>query len=76
MPLYDFACRDCGQSFEALIRSETELADLECPQCAGKQVEKQLSVPARPVMAGSTGSSLPAACGQGPPCGAPWCQRE
>jgi putative FmdB family regulatory protein len=75
MPLYDFACEECGQPFEALVRSDSEAATLECPHCAGKKVQKQLSLPARPVQS-TTAAALPSACGEGPPCGAPWCQRK
>ncbi len=72
MPLYDFTCRECEQPFETLIRRETEIATVTCPKCSSGKVERQLSLPAAPV---SATQSLPSACGNGPPCGKPWCQR-
>jgi putative FmdB family regulatory protein len=40
MPLYDFHCRDCGQTSELLIKAgDTPV----CPQCGGGNMEKQLA---------------------------------
>jgi len=41
MPIYEYACKDCGQKFEALVRSSTVP---ECPNCHSHALEKQLSV--------------------------------
>ena len=41
MPIYEYACQDCGSAFELLVRSNTVL---ECPQCHSPQLAKQLSV--------------------------------
>ena len=47
---------------------------VECPECTSAKVTRLLSVPAPPQ---SASSSLPvSACGEGPPCGAHWCQRK
>lgn len=73
MPLYDFTCDECGTKFERLVRREADLPDVDCPQCGETRVTRDLSLPAAPV---SSGESLPMACGSGPPCGAPWCQRK
>ena len=51
MPIYEYACQDCGSAFELLVRSDTVL---QCPQCRSPQLAKQLSVFA-------TGSSAEAA---------------
>ena len=41
MPLFEYACRDCGQHFEYLTRQgETPT----CPSCHGAELEKQMSV--------------------------------
>jgi putative FmdB family regulatory protein len=40
MPLFDFACRQCGHRFEALVRSGQPPA---CPACQSADLEKQLS---------------------------------
>ena len=70
MPLYEYACRDCDHTFEELVFGKEAVA---CPRCQGAKVERLLSVPARPQTAAA---SLPMRCGDGPPCGAPWCQRQ
>lgn len=62
MPIYEYACRDCGHQFETLVRTGTTP---ECPQCHSIQLEKQLSVFAT---AGASASmpDLPASpCGNG-----------
>jgi putative FmdB family regulatory protein len=73
MPLYDFSCDDCGTRFERLVRSERDTASVDCPECGGQRVSRELSLPAAPI---SSSHPLPTACGEGPPCGAPWCQRK
>jgi putative FmdB family regulatory protein len=72
MPLFDYTCKKCEHTFEALVFGDEAV---ECPECHGRRVERLLSVPARPH---TTGSNLPMACGDPglPPCGAPWCQRK
>ena len=72
MPLYEYSCRKCDHTFEALVFGDEAV---ECPECQGKRVERLLSVPARPH---SSTTSLPTSCGDPslPPCGAPWCQRK
>lgn len=41
MPIYEYACEDCGSEFEALIRSDTVA---ECPRCHSTQLARRLSV--------------------------------
>jgi putative FmdB family regulatory protein len=41
MPLFEYACRDCGHRFEFLTRQGHQPA---CPACHGEALEKQLSV--------------------------------
>lgn len=61
MPIYEYACQQCGHEFEALVRSSTVP---ECPDCHSTALEKKLSVfataasnaDAAPVAAGSCGS--------------------
>jgi len=42
MPIYEYRCRKCGKDFELLVRSARDA--VSCPDCGGKQVERQLSV--------------------------------
>jgi putative FmdB family regulatory protein len=70
MPLYEYACRSCDHTFEALVREPGET--VECPTCRGAEPERLLSVPARPPSA----ADLPMACEPGlPPCRRPDCCR-
>ncbi len=41
MPLYEYRCQGCGRLFERLVRSWNEAVD--CPTCASREVEKQVS---------------------------------
>ncbi|MCU0951803.1 MAG: zinc ribbon domain-containing protein [Burkholderiaceae bacterium] len=41
MPIYEYACRDCGQRFEQRVRAGSAPT---CPHCQSTQLDKQLSV--------------------------------
>ena len=43
MPIYEFECRQCGEQFEELVRTEAEAKILTCPHCSGKRVVKLFS---------------------------------
>ncbi len=40
MPVFNFFCHDCEESFEDLVQGKKETAD--CPKC-GKDVQKQFT---------------------------------
>ena len=40
VPIYDFKCQDCGQRFEALVRSTDKAA---CPECRSERLEQLIS---------------------------------
>jgi putative FmdB family regulatory protein len=44
MPLYEFDCLECGQSFEKLVRSAVALPQVVCPSCGQPHVQKKLSM--------------------------------
>jgi putative FmdB family regulatory protein len=70
MPIYEYACRGCDHTFEALVQSADEA--VECPACHGEKLERLMSVPARPPAA----AGLPVACDPNlPPCQRPDCCR-
>ncbi|MDE2612206.1 MAG: zinc ribbon domain-containing protein [Burkholderiales bacterium] len=65
MPIYEYACQDCGREFETLVRSDTVP---ECPACRSRQLERRLSVFAT-ASSGPEPAPFPAgACGS---CGHP-----
>jgi putative FmdB family regulatory protein len=41
MPIFEYACHDCGHQFETLVRSGTVAA---CPGCGSTALGKLLSV--------------------------------
>lgn len=45
MPIFEFHCPKCDESFEKLVRSETKVS---CPKCSSARVERMISAPARP----------------------------
>jgi putative FmdB family regulatory protein len=60
MPIFEYACRSCGNEFETLLRASETPA---CTQCASRDLEKKLSV-----FAAQTGGATAAAAAPGP-CG-------
>lgn len=67
MPLYEYACSQCGRRFELLVRSDTIPT---CPQCGARELKKLLSTFAVSVGGGARPASMaaPAPCGT---CGNP-----
>ena len=43
MPVYEYTCRDCGQRFEALVRSDSQPA---CAACGGFELDRLFPLPA------------------------------
>jgi putative FmdB family regulatory protein len=64
MPLFEYACRGCGQRFEELVRGSERPA---CPRCAGADLEKLPSVFAVNGPSGGGDDGWPA--GGAGPCG-------
>ena len=76
MPIYDYRCASCGETFEALIGPGEKAA---CSKCGSTQVERRLSAPGR-VGAASQGGGLQcgretACCGAKEPCAKPGCHK-
>jgi putative FmdB family regulatory protein len=40
MPLFEYICKDCSETFEQLVTGSRPPA---CPNCGSKKLEKQLS---------------------------------
>ena len=65
MPIYEYACSDCGKEFETLVRSGSTP---ECPACHSVSLEKKLSVFATTAVTESVPATLSGPCGS---CGHP-----
>ena len=67
MPLFEFECVECHESFEELVRSATAVDGVICPECGSGQVRKKISTFASK-LSGSASFSLgssSAACNTG-----------
>ena len=40
MPIYEYRCKECGEEFEKIVRSGTEI---NCPECSSDQVRRMMS---------------------------------
>ncbi len=57
MPMYEYACRDCGHRFDELRRMSERLNAPPCPACGSEQTE--LAISAAAVFGGSGGAPSP-----------------
>lgn len=64
MPIYEYVCSRCGESFEKLVRSSSSQPEIHCPKCEGDKVERKISV-----FGFSGGSSDGLSFGGGSSCG-------
>ena len=64
MPIFEYVCKECQHSFEALVYGKEKAA---CPKCESKKLEPKLSVFA---VSAKSGRAMPLAgpCGS---CGDP-----
>jgi putative FmdB family regulatory protein len=46
MPICEYACKACDRAFEELVLRSSDEAEVRCPTCKGKRVEKRMSRPA------------------------------
>jgi putative FmdB family regulatory protein len=71
MPIFEYACDDCGTKFEKLICRSADAGDLRCPSCGQNHLTTQYSTFAAHSVAGK--QSDPGECGAGM-CGSGMCQ--
>ena len=62
MPIYEYRCKGCNESFSLLQKMGAGAAETSCPKCGSTEVEKLISACA--VGSGSAGSHA-----SGPACG-------
>jgi putative FmdB family regulatory protein len=65
MPLYEFDCLTCGQSFEKLVRSAAAVTEVVCPICGQPHIQKKMSVFASTNKGDRSISTSAAACAPG-----------
>ena len=63
MPLYEFTCTRCGETFEELVAAAGEGSGVACPACGSKDVEKLVSTFA--ASGGPSGEGGGGSCGSG-----------
>jgi putative FmdB family regulatory protein len=63
MPLYEYACRSCGDRMERMRKVEERLLGPDCPTC-GQPAALAMSVPGR-VGGGGSASASPSSWGEG-----------
>ena len=69
MPIFEFKCRKCKETFELLFRSHDEKVSVACPKCGSGKVERLISAFAGKIgntTAGSAGCGSCAATSCGP----------
>ena len=66
MPLYEYRCKSCGQTFEKMMRwSEAERVQV-CPSCQSQNTQKKVSIVASSSSSmGMTSFSSSSSCGSG-----------
>jgi putative FmdB family regulatory protein len=63
MPLYEYACQECGETAELLVRSGSQPT---CPKCGSSRLNKLLSIVAMPARGETCGGREERPAG---PCG-------
>ena len=41
MPVYDYVCHDCQETFELILTLTEHEKDAKCPNCGSKNVEQE-----------------------------------
>jgi len=73
MPIFEYACDDCGTKFEKLVRRSAEADAIRCPSCGQDRLTTQYSTFAARAGHAKASAEPVAECGAGM-CGAGACQ--
>jgi putative FmdB family regulatory protein len=65
MPIYEYRCTDCGETFARLQRVGASADDVRCPACGSAVVERLLSAFASTSSTSGTSTASPKGCGSG-----------
>lgn len=57
MPIYEYLCPTCGESFEKLVRNANTVAAITCPTCGNQDVQRKVSTFAAKIKGGSSSAS-------------------
>ncbi|TEU13656.1 MAG: zinc ribbon domain-containing protein [Anaerolineales bacterium] len=58
MPIYEYRCQECGESFDKFVRSMSFSGEVECPHCHSKRCKKSISLFGISSSGGGRGGSL------------------
>jgi putative FmdB family regulatory protein len=71
MPIYEYACRQCGTAFERRLKYDERLNPQTCPECGRADASLRISAPA--LVGGAAGGDTSSGMGvcptSGQPCG-------
>ncbi|MHB0867974.1 MAG: FmdB family zinc ribbon protein [Chloroflexota bacterium] len=67
VPIYEYSCSECGESFEKLVRTSSGSAEIRCPKCNTDRVARKVSVFG--FSGGSSGGSFGGSYSGGSSCG-------
>lgn len=75
MPLYEYACRECGARFERMRKTADRLSAPACPACTSGETMLVMSVTGWVGGASASAAAAAPACegGHGPCCGGGAC---
>ena len=65
MPLYEYDCEECGESFELLVRSPGQQGEVTCPKCGSARTRKAISLFGCSAKRGNAAAAAPS-CGPAP----------
>ncbi|MEN6356789.1 MAG: zinc ribbon domain-containing protein [Armatimonadota bacterium] len=71
MPIYEFRCKHCGESFE-ILTSLSRVNEVRCPACGSADIKRLMSMFASHVGGSSAHSDSCAGCASGH-CGSCGC---
>lgn len=64
MPIFEFVCLSCGDSFDKLLRGSSSVSEVVCPSCDSGEIKKKLSVFSSQISGGASRNTT-ASCAPG-----------
>lgn len=62
MPIFEFVCLDCGDSFDKLVKSSYAITDINCPSCDSQDIKKKLSLFSSKISGGAQAVTAASSC--------------